>query len=189
MDDFRATATAFSQLTGVLGGFSMTILVLVLGFAGGNKSERDWAAGLLLIAGTAYIVSSAHLANCMNVGIFSRFSHHRDEIFKIQSSTFSFGIMLFHLGNVFLPAAIIVIVYQESLVVGLVASAVVFVLAVWYVTINFYSMSFLPYRTYRGDIRNDTPGSTRQTSDSEGQVESTTWDGLGWPPGNHASRE
>jgi hypothetical protein len=32
MEDFRATATAFSQLTGVLGGFSMTILVLILTF-------------------------------------------------------------------------------------------------------------------------------------------------------------
>ena len=50
-ENFRATATAFSQLTGVLGGFSITILVLVLNpsLLGAHKTARDWTIGLLLL--------------------------------------------------------------------------------------------------------------------------------------------
>jgi hypothetical protein len=139
MDDFRATATAFSQLTGVLGGFSMTILVLVLGLAGENKTARDWTVALLLVTATAYIFAAGLLANCMNVGVFAKLSNtnSRIAIFQIQRSAFSNGILLFHVGNFFLPIAIVITVYQESLLVGLIASIAIFLLAAIVVIGNF----------------------------------------------------
>jgi hypothetical protein len=63
MDDFRATAAAFSQLTGVLGGFCITVLVLVLDSTSlsESKTAQDWVVGLLLFAALFYIYSSGIL--------------------------------------------------------------------------------------------------------------------------------
>lgn len=139
MDDFRATATAFSQLTGVLGGFSITILVLVLGFTQEQESKtaRDWTVGLILIAAVSYIVASGYLANCMNVGVISKSNRNPDQIFEIQREGFSIGIKLFHVGNTLLPIAIFVTVYQESLLMGIIASIGMLLLAAYFIILNF----------------------------------------------------
>lgn len=169
MDDFRATATAFSQLTGVLGGFSMTILVLVLGFIGENKLSRDWTVALLLVAATAYIFAAGILANCMNVGVLATLGKGRIPVFQLQLRAFSTGIRLFHLGNVFLPIAIVVTVYQESLLIGLIASIVIFLATLIVVAGNF----LVPWGSakFGNDSKLDEPEQVRS------QVEG----GLGWP--------
>lgn len=135
MEDFRAKATAFSQLTGVLGGFSLTILVLVLGLDE-NKTARDWTVGLLLLAATAYIFASGYLANSMNVGALAKRQGDRRKIRAFQGTVFNIGIGMFHTGNVLLPIAILITVSEESLRVGLAASIVIVLLAAGIVAVN-----------------------------------------------------
>jgi hypothetical protein len=161
MEDFRATATAFSQLTGVLGGFSMTILVLILALLEENKTARDWTVALLLLAATAYIFSSGVLANSMNVGAFAKWNFHPKEIRSVQQRVFRFGIGLFHIGNTFLPVAIVITVYQESLWIGLVASIVIVLLAATVVAINFDAVRLILWPPKDEGIHDDTGVSGR----------------------------
>jgi hypothetical protein len=151
----------------------MTILVLVLGFISENKSSRDWTVALLLIAATAYIFAAGILANCMNVGVLARLSRGRVPVFLIQQRTFSTGIRLFHTGNVFLPIAIVITVYQESLLIGLIASVAIFLLTLIVVVGNFLA----PWLVGRGgsESRDDSEPSER----AQGQW--STGGGLGWP--------
>jgi hypothetical protein len=147
IEDFRATATAFSQLAGVLGGFSMAILVLLLSLLRSNETARDWTVGLLLFAATAYIYSSGLLANSMNVVVLARWcSQDRREIFTLQRRVFNSGIRLFHVGNMLLPIAIVITVYQASLWVGVIASVAIFLLAMRVVTINIFGSRSSPRR-------------------------------------------
>lgn len=139
MEDFRATATAFSQLTGVLGGFSITILVLILSFSSDHKAARDWSVALLLLAGTSYIYGSGTFANSMNVRALAWPSMNPGEIHSIQQNVFRTGLWGFHIGNVFLPAAIVIIIYQESLWIGVAASIIMSLVAARVVSINFFS--------------------------------------------------
>jgi hypothetical protein len=138
-ENSRATATAFSQLTSVLGGFSITILVLVLGSSplGSHKTARDWTVGLLLLAAVTYIASSAFLANSMNADTFMTLNKIREkkgkpqrDVVSTQQGTFTLGIRLFHIGNFFLAAAIFITVYQTSLRLGIIASIAIIVIVV-----------------------------------------------------------
>jgi hypothetical protein len=144
-ENFRATATAFSQLTGVLGGFSITILVLVLdsSLLGAHKTARDWTVGLLLLAAVAYISSSGLLANSMNVDTFMELAKRRgrpqSDVSSIQQGGFSAGIAFFLIGNILLAAAIFITIYQASPLVGLIGligSIVIVFVAVIAATIN-----------------------------------------------------
>ena len=141
-ENTRATATAFSQLTGVLGGFSITILVLVLGSSplSTHKTARDWTVGLLLLAAVAYISSSGLLANSMNADTFTLIAARRHKppsyVSSTQQGAFGIGIALFHIGNIFLAAAVFIIVYQTSLWVGIIASIVIVLIVIIVVIIN-----------------------------------------------------
>ncbi len=168
MDDFRATATAFSQLTGVLGGFSMTILVLVLTLSNEGKGARDWTVALLLIGAMAYICAAGILANSMNAGRFARLSRNSRTVLQYQHDAFNIGIMLFHIGNIFLPIAIVVTVYQESLLVGLIASIAIFLLTMLIVVGNFLVPRFNRIESI-------------ETGDESKRAQTPTGNGLGWP--------
>jgi hypothetical protein len=143
-ENSRATATAFSQLGGVLGGFSIAILVLVLGSSplGSHKTARDWTVGLLLLAAVAYISSSGLLANSMNADTFMAIAKRRNYPQSFVSSTqkvaFRNGIALFHIGNIFVSAAIFIIVYQTSLWVGIIVSIVIVFVVIIVVIINIF---------------------------------------------------
>ena len=151
----------------------MTILVLVLGLMSENKTARDWTVALLLVAAAAYIVAAGILANCMNVGVLAKLSNGRVPVFQIQQSGFNTGIRLFHLGNIFLPIAIVVTVYQESLLVGLIASIVIFVLAVIVVVGNFLA----PWLAGRANVELSNDSNPNESE----QVQPPVGDGLGWP--------
>jgi hypothetical protein len=181
MEDFRATATAFSQLTGVLGGFSMTILVLILGLLEENKTARDWTVALLLLAATAYIFSSGILANSMNVGVAAKWTNHPKEIRSFQRRVFRSGIGLFHIGNTFLPVAIVITVYQESLWIGLVASIVIVLLAARVVAINFAAVRFILRPPEGEGIHDDTKMPIQHVPYAPRRAESPDGNGLGWP--------
>jgi hypothetical protein len=146
-ENFRATATAFSQLTAVVGGFSITILVLVLGSStlGSHKTARDWTVGLLLLAAVAYITASGLLANSMNVDLFMALNEKREKqgkprfnISSTQQGAFDSGITLFYIGNILLLVAIFIVVYQASLLVGLIASILTFFILAIFVIWNLF---------------------------------------------------
>jgi hypothetical protein len=119
VDDFRATATAFSQVSGLLGGFSITILVLALSkdFLTNQPALKDWIIGLLLFAAFIYVASASFLANSMNALVLKKF--------ETRKQTFSFAIGLFHLANLLLGATMIILVYQFSSTVGLIALIII----------------------------------------------------------------
>ncbi|CAA9574773.1 MAG: hypothetical protein AVDCRST_MAG88-2712 [uncultured Thermomicrobiales bacterium] len=126
-DDHRGAAAAFSQLSGVLGGFCITIVVLVLdeSFLQAHGTEKNWAITLLLLAGVIYIASSGILANSMNSPVFIRRLMRRgrslDGLFALQREVFGNGIALFLVGNVLLAAALTVILFQYSVFLGVIA--------------------------------------------------------------------
>jgi len=73
----------------------------------------------------------------MNASALTRVAKRTGRQLKqIQNEAFGTAVVLFHCGNLVLPIAIIVIVYQASLWVGLVASSVVFAIALRVVTVN-----------------------------------------------------
>jgi hypothetical protein len=184
IEDLRATATAFSQLTGVLGGFSITILVLILGLLGENKAARDWTVALLLFAATAYIYRSGILANSMNVSALARAGSHPMQIRETQQHVFNHGIEAFHVGNIFLPAAVVVTVYQESLWVGLAASALSSLLAAQVIRINILRARHLR-RLASAELPSEAEASIPETP---GCSNAPTGGGLGWPDINITSR-
>src|SRR5580700_8476583 len=105
-----------------------------------NKTARDWTVGLLLIAATAYIYAAGLLANSMNVGALAKGRVDRRAIRSSQQDAFNAGIVIFHIGNTFLPIGIVITVYQESLWVGLAASIVIVLIAVRAVARNILSI-------------------------------------------------
>jgi hypothetical protein len=114
-DDFRATAAAFSQVSGLLGGFCMTILVLVLpkDFLQDQPNAKNWIVGLILFAAFLYVASASFLANSMNSLVIKKVEQ--------RVGTFSFAILLFHLANLLLGITLIILVYQFSSFIGLIA--------------------------------------------------------------------
>src|ERR1700754_38926 len=111
-EDFRASAASFSQLTGVLGGFCITVLVLALDSdqLGSHRQARDWISGLIIFAALSYIFSSGVLANSLNSAVIrDRMGPEaldEREVFSTQRSFFRFGIALFILGNLPLGATV-----------------------------------------------------------------------------------
>ncbi len=125
-EDFRATASAFSQLSGVLGGFCFTILVLVLSpdFMKESRDVKDWVLGLLLLASFCYIMSASFLANSTNV-MFVKSMGLRRRIFDA-------GILISNSAHILLASTLTILVAQVSATVGMIAA----VLIVLYVLFN-----------------------------------------------------
>ena len=120
-EDFRATATAFSALSGVLGGFCFTILVLVLSpdFLNKNVEVKDWALGLLLMAALSYVVSASFLANSMNAPLVKSLN--------LRKRIFDVGVLLQNIAHILLGSTLTLLVYQFSSTVGTIAAIVIVV--------------------------------------------------------------
>jgi hypothetical protein len=93
----------------------------------------------------------------MNVAVFqSRIAKYgwapEGGIFGAQRRIFSNGIRSFHTGNVFLSVALVLLVYQYSLTVGLIATGVIVTFVTYLIILNFggfrklYSRSARPNR-------------------------------------------
>ncbi len=130
-EDFRATATAFSQLSGVLGGFGFTILVLVLSpdFLKNSSTAKDWVIGLLLLAALAYVISSSFLANSMNSLFIKRA--------ELRRSVFDLGLILSNIAHVILAVSLTVLVYQFSSTVALIAAVTIVLVVLVNAAFNF----------------------------------------------------
>jgi hypothetical protein len=180
-EDFRATAMAFSQLAGVLGGFSITILVLVLSFLSKNKDASDWSVALLLLASTSYIYGSGMFANSMNVRAIARTSRHPADIDSVQVSTFRSGLWGFHIGNVLLPVAIVIIVFQESLWIGVVASIMMCFVAWQVVGVNYLDWRRLSRSEEGEEVDGNQDAQGQPVSPALEPPDSPSGNGLGWP--------
>jgi hypothetical protein len=160
IDDFRACSAAFSQLTGVLGGFCITVLVLVLDSStlGRNEFAQDWIVGLILFVAMSYIFSSGVLANSMNaVGFQRRFKVMGEppgRLYTLQRNIFAAGLFWFHVGNVLLTVSLLILVLQYSLKIGLGAMIVIAAFAIRVVYVNIRGQ----YRTRKRLARLRAPG-------------------------------
>jgi hypothetical protein len=155
VDDLRGAASAFSQLTGVLGGFSITVLVLVLdsNTLANHSLAQDIVVALLLLGAMCFIFSSGVLANSINGARLRRkaaaggIQVSSGEIHRRQLRIFSFGIRGFHVGNILLAIALLLTVYQYSLTVGLISTCIILLIVIFVFTIN--SASFVGPRVLR----------------------------------------
>ncbi len=126
--DISSAAAAFSQVTGILGGFAITIVVLVLspGILQ-NEIGKDWIVGVVLLGAAIYITASGLLANAMTF-----------EDPRMSASVFNVGIFLFHLGNLTLCVGILLTTFQIEMFVSRIVAGIICFLAVWFAVINFY---------------------------------------------------
>ena len=123
--DLGSVAVAFSAVSGVLGGFCITILVLALTLPNATTSRRiDWLAAVIMSAAAIYITSAGYLVNAHNTLVHS---------FQSRRRNFSRGILLFHLGNLFLSVSFILIAYplRVTFVVAIIISLYAMYAAAW----------------------------------------------------------
>jgi hypothetical protein len=118
---------AFAQVTGALGGFCITIMVLALtpgvfeppGPAAEGRL-RDWLIATLMLAAGTYITSAGILANAQNTLALEH---------RVRRDAFTWGIVLFHIANMLLSAVFVMIAFKFPLSVTRVVSIIICVFA------------------------------------------------------------
>jgi hypothetical protein len=137
VDNFRSTSAAFSAVSGVLGGFAITLLVLVMSpdFLPGDTEFKELTLAVLMFAAFCYVGSASFLSNVMNP--LMDFSD------DTRQGGFSFGIMLFHLGNMSLSVIVFLLSYQLSILVAFWTSVVIVTIACIVGLINIFLINIL----------------------------------------------
>ncbi|ACC84430.1 hypothetical protein GNF10_00575 [Nostoc sp. UCD121] len=128
-NDTSPTAGAFSSVSGVLGGFSITLVVLALtpGTIASN-SGKDWIVALVLLSAGLYIYSS---------GIFANSISYKDE--KVKQKVFKSALVLFHLSNLLLSVGLLLLTFQFPLLYAARIAAMIIVFFAFVVAaINFF---------------------------------------------------
>jgi len=130
--DISAAAGAFSQVTGLLGGFAVTIVVLALspGTIPGSTG-RDWIVAIVLLGAAVYITASGILANAMTF-----------EDQRMRNNVFNVGIFLFHLGNLMLCVGILLTTFEFPMVVARYVAAAICAVGLWFAIINLAPVLF-----------------------------------------------
>lgn len=129
--NFCATATAFSAAAGVLGGFSITVLVLVLpaDFLKDSPHIKDCCVGLILMAAFLYVTACLLLANSMNSMMLT------DARVRLQA--FTNGIRLLHVANIGLASSLTILTLEFSSFFGRIVIGFVVAGAVLVAVLNF----------------------------------------------------
>lgn len=113
--DTSSAAAAFSSVAGVLGGFSITIVVLAL--TPGtivSDSGKDWIVGLVLLSAGLYIYSAGIFAN--SISFVAK---------KTKYTVFNVALVLFHLSNLLLSVGVLLLAFQFPLHVTRVAAVII----------------------------------------------------------------
>lgn len=113
--DTSSAAAAFSSVAGVLGGFSITIVVLAL--TPGtivSDSGKDWIVGLVLLSAGLYIYSAGIFANSISFAAK-----------KTKYTVFNVALVLFHLSNLLLSIGVLLLAFQFPLHVTRVAAVII----------------------------------------------------------------
>jgi hypothetical protein len=131
--DTSSAAAAFSSVAGVLGGFSITIVVLALtpGTVASN-SGKDWVVGLVLLSAGLYIYSAGIFANSISFAAK-----------KTKYRVFSVALVLFHLSNLLLSIGVLLLAFQFPLHITRVAAVIIAFFALLVVLSNI-SRKILP---------------------------------------------
>ena len=114
--DTSSAAAAFSSVAGVLGGFSITIVVLALspGTIVSN-SGKDWVVGLVLLSAGLYIYSAGIFANSISFAAK-----------KTKYRVFNVALVLFHLSNLLLSIGVLLLAFQFPLHITRIAATIAF---------------------------------------------------------------
>lgn len=113
--DASSAAAAFSSVAGVLGGFSITIVVLALtpGTITSNSS-KDWVVGLVLLSAGLYIYSAGIFANSISFAAK-----------KTKYRVFNVALVLFHLSNLLLSIGVLLLAFQFPLLITRIAAIII----------------------------------------------------------------
>lgn len=113
--DTSSAAAAFSSVAGVLGGFSITIVVLALtpGTITSNNS-KDWVVGLVLLSAGLYIYSAGIFANSISFAAK-----------KTKYRVFNVALVLFHLSNLLLSVGVLLLAFQFPLHITRIAATII----------------------------------------------------------------
>lgn len=113
--DTSSAAAAFSSVAGVLGGFSITIVVLALtpGTITSNSS-KDWVVGLVLLSAGLYIYSAGIFANSISFAAK-----------KTKYRVFNLALVLFHLSNLLLSIGVLLLAFQFPLHITRIAATII----------------------------------------------------------------
>ena len=113
--DTSSAAAAFSSVAGVLGGFSITIVVLALtpGTITSNSS-KDWVVGLVLLSAGLYIYSAGIFANSISFAAK-----------KTKYRVFNVALVLFHLSNLPLSIGVLLLAFQFPLHITRIAATII----------------------------------------------------------------
>jgi hypothetical protein len=129
VEDISSTSSAFSQVAGILGGFSVTLVVLALspGVISSNFG-KDWVIGLILFSASLYILSSSYFANAIS---------YEDKI--IKTKIYVFTLRFFHLSNFLLSIGLLIFIFQFSLVISKIVAVLITVCASYIAFTNWTS--------------------------------------------------
>ncbi len=125
--DASAAAAAFSQVSGILGGFSVTIVVLALSPSViSSDGGKDLVVGIVLLSAGLYIYSS---------GIFANAVYYADKTTK--RIAFSSALTTFHVANISLSLGLLFLTFQFPLLIARIAATIITFFTVWVAMVNF----------------------------------------------------
>jgi hypothetical protein len=115
-DDMRPAAGAFTQVAGALGGFAITIMVLLLSNRDAAKDLlSDVTVAVLLLAGFGYIFSSS---------VFANSTTYRSN--TTVNGVFNVGVSYFHVANMLLAFGLLLLLIRSTGLVSTIIGAVIF---------------------------------------------------------------
>jgi hypothetical protein len=128
-EDASPAAAAFSSVSGVLGGFSMTLVVLALSpQVISSDIGKDWIVAIILLSAGLYIYAS---------GIFANAISFKDKAVKYH--VFNSALTSFHIANLLSSLGLLLLTFQFNLLVAKIAAASIALLAFRVAIINIFS--------------------------------------------------
>jgi hypothetical protein len=114
-EDASPAAAAFSQVSGILGGFSVTIVVLALSPSViSNNLSKDFIVGIVLLSAAIYIYSSGIFATAISF-----------DNGAVKYLVFRRALKFFHLANLFLSLGILLLTFQFQLRIAGITSTII----------------------------------------------------------------
>ncbi len=128
-EDASPAAAAFSSVSGVLGGFSMTLVVLALSpQVISSDTSKDWIVAIILLSAGLYIYAS---------GIFANAISFKDK--SVKYHVFNSALTSFHIANLLSSLGLLLLTFQFHLLVAKIAAASIALLAFRVAIINIFA--------------------------------------------------
>ena len=125
-EDASPAAAAFSSVSGVLGGFSMTLVVLALSpQVISSDISKDWIVATILLSAGLYIYASSIFANAMSF-----------EDRAVKYHVFNSALKSFHIANLLSSLGLLLLTVQFQLLMARIAAGSIALLAFRVAIIN-----------------------------------------------------